>query len=70
MTGLWNPSKVVRSDINRGDRKEKIGRLKKAKEIIAIPCPACDSPVYYNAGTGKYLTLSGSEHKCVGLLYE
>ncbi len=67
MTGLWNPDKQTRSCLNRGDRKEKIGRLKLANEIILIPCPECDLPVYFCEDTGKYLTLGGSDHLCVNL---
>lgn len=67
MGSLWKPDAETRSVLNRGSRKETIGWLKHAKQIIAVPCPECGSPVYYRAETGKYMTLGGSGHECVGL---
>ncbi len=67
MTGLWNPDKETRATLNRGDRKERIGRLKLGKEIEQGICPYCGNPCYLTTEKGKFLTLGGSVHECVGM---
>ncbi len=67
MSTLWNPDQRTRSSLSCGERKERLGRMKLADQIIAVPCPECESPVYFVSQTGGYLTLGGSNHECIGL---
>jgi hypothetical protein len=67
MNRLWNPDSKARSLISSGNRKETIGRLKRAKEIKKDFCPYCGNPCYLTTEPGKFLTLGGSAHECVAM---
>ena len=65
MNRLWQPDKQTNSSISSGNRKLHLHFLK--PDLRSCECPYCKKDVYYYDKKHKYLTLSGSDHRCKGM---
>ncbi len=62
MNNLWQPTKHDTAAISAGERKVRLAQLRPS--LRECPCPYCQRDVYYYEDRHKYMTLTGSDHKC------